>query len=156
MINILGFAGHAVSGTAIRFCHCSVKTATNSMKINAVLQSILLIGPDVWLLHNFHMSQNPLLFIFFFNYYKCKSILSSGAICKQVVGRSRPAGQLVWPLLMEDAETWDNHLGFLRTDLIKLFLIYLSLFLRSEFDWFANVIKIVIPLLILNQNSDSC
>lgn len=59
----------------------------------------------------------------------------------------RPAG--VWPLLMEEAEIWDNHL-------IKLFLIYLSRFLRSEFDWFSNVMWIVIPLLLLNQNSDSC
>lgn len=98
------------------------------------------------------MCRKVLFFSFFFDCYKCKSILSGGRELAR-----RPA--VVWPLLVEDADVGDNH--FLSTglcqDRLHSVISYLpfSLF-KSEFDRFSGIVKIVVPLLILNQNSDSC
>lgn len=89
MISILGFTDHTVCATAIWLCCYSAKPTIDPIQTDesAVFDKTLPTETDILILYSFHVLQNTLLLILFSIIKKCKSILSSEAIEKQVVGR---------------------------------------------------------------------
>lgn len=88
MISILGFTDHTVCATAIWLCCYSAKPTIDPIQADesAVFDKTLPTETDIWILYSFPVLQNTLLILFSI-IKKCKSILSSEAIRKQVVGR---------------------------------------------------------------------
>lgn len=152
MVNIFGFAGRAASTTtAICILPLQCESSRKLWK-RALGSSQLYLQALLFECYTILMCRKILFFALFFDCYKRKSMLRGG----RELARS-PA--VVWPLLVEDADIGDNHFlsAGLCQDRLHSVISYLpfSLF-KSEFDSFSDVVKIVVPLLILHQNSDSC